>query len=203
MLIECPHCEARVDAKKLASYSHDDEDFSHTTVFLSCPSCGEALLARKTQYPDGSEDNFRRLYPAMSSLSLLIPAPMRSSFMEAQNCLSAGSYLASVLMCRRTIEGLCHHHGAKTGLATGLKKLHQQKIIDDRLFEWAEALRRDGNLAAHDPDVRIMRPDAADLIQFTQAILEYVFVLHHRFEAFKARRAKTTQKKAAPTSLAN
>jgi len=200
MILDCPHCEARVHAKLLKTHHYSDEDLDHEISFVACPSCEAPLLASKTTYPDGSEGDNHRIYPPTSSLSLTVPAPLRRSFHEATTCLSCGSYLAAVLMCRRTIEGLCHHHGRKSGLAAGLKHLHGAKIIDDRLFEWAETLRRDGNLAAHDPDAAISRLDAIDLIQFTHAILDYVFVLHYRFETFKKRRAEHAKVKQATKS---
>ncbi len=117
-------------------------------------------------------------------------------------CLRAKCFLATVIMCRRTLEGLCcHFENNFQNLAAGLKKLHDDKFIDNRLFEWAEALRKNGNLAAHDPGISISWEDASDLLDFTRATLDYVFVLHERFEEFKKRRAEreTAVKKKAKT----
>lgn len=211
MLVECPTCQAKVDGTVLKQHIRSDPetDVSCRTSFVACPSCNDSLLVTEeavdydsfTDQTEWSEP--QRIYPAASPLPTFVPDPLRRSFQEARTCLHAGCYLAAALMCRRTLEGLCHHHGAGKGnLASGLVKLHEQKIIDDRLFEWAEALRGDGNLAAHDPQANISHRDAADLVQFTQAILDYVFVLHHRFEEFKQRRAvrATKEQKAVVPS---
>ena len=72
-------------------------------------------------------------------------------------------------MCRRTLEGVCSHHlGKVRNLSQSLKDLHSKQVIDDRLYEWATALRDDGNLAAHDISARISHEDAEDLVDFSR-----------------------------------
>ena len=51
-----------------------------------------------------------------------------------------------------------------------------------------------GNEAAHDPDTKVTKRDARDVLDFTEAILIYVFSLTSRFEAFRARRSKSQAK---------
>ena len=65
------------------------------------------------------------------------------------------------------------------------KKLARHK---GRLFNWADALRMQGNEAAHDVNVTISAQDARDLVEFAHALLEYVFTFSEKFEAFQARR---------------
>lgn len=92
-------------------------------------------------------------------------------------------------MCGRAIEGICKHHNAKTKtLAAGLKDLKDKEIIDGRLFEWGEALRTAQNLDAHASTEKVSKEDAQDLLDFSTAICEYVFVLNAKFERFKARK---------------
>jgi hypothetical protein len=45
-----------------------------------------------------------------------------------------------------------------------------------------------GNEAAHDTQTELSKNDARDALDFTEALLMYVFVLNGRFEAFSARR---------------
>ena len=93
-------------------------------------------------------------------------------------------------MCRKTLEGICAEHST-TGrsLVSSLKELKDKGIIENRLYEWAEALRISGNEAAHDVNVTTSAADAKDLIEFTNALLEYVFTFRDKFEEFKTRRA--------------
>lgn len=53
------------------------------------------------------------------------------------------------------------------------------------------ALRVVGNEAAHGVKGAISQPDAKDAIEFTNAILDYVFSYRDRFEQFKKRRASS------------
>jgi hypothetical protein len=62
-------------------------------------------------------------------------------------------------------------------------------LIDARLFEWSDLLRIAGNEAAHGVGLSIAQPDAKDILEFTNAILDYLFSFRDRFEQFKQRRA--------------
>ncbi len=70
-------------------------------------------------------------------------------------------------------------------------------MIDGRLFEWASELQKSRNLSAHPSGEKVAKRDAEDLLDFTNAICEYVFVLTAKFDSFQKRRAKAVAKKAA------
>ena len=96
-------------------------------------------------------------------------------------------------MCGRTIEGVCKHHDPKTrNLASGLKKLKDDQIIDNRLYEWGDTLRNHRNLGAHATTTKVSKDDAKDLLDFSIAICEYVFVLNKKFLRFQERQAQKT-----------
>ncbi len=219
-LIECSNCEARVDAKVIATYfaplSGDDAKayeysaveaqeegrFDHDSLdpeepravyaLLSCPGCSDAMLVYR--YDFEAEDDYIRIWPSVRSGHHELPPAIRDSFDEALKCQRVGAFLACVLMCRRVLEAVCRHHYPDVRpLAFGLKKLHDEGIIEKRLFSWAEALRDAGNLSAHDPSAQVSRQDATDLVDFTEAILNYVFVLSKKFERFKERQTHSRQ----------
>ena len=94
-------------------------------------------------------------------------------------------------MAGRALEGLVRHFATpQTCLALGIKKLHDQGIIENRLFEWAKALHLDRNDAAHASGQNFSGQDAEDLLAFAAAICEYVFVFAERFQEFQKRRAQ-------------
>lgn len=118
-----------------------------------------------------------------------VPEDIRAAFDEACKAYRAALYNSSAIMCRKTIDGVCAAHGIATGnLAASLKKMLDEDIIDDRLHEWSTVLRHLGNGAAHDIAVTTTQPDAKDAIEFTNAILDYLFSYRDRFEEFKKRR---------------
>jgi hypothetical protein len=75
-------------------------------------------------------------------------------------------------------------------LGAGLERLHNAKIIDDRLYDWGRALAQERNLAAHASGTHFNREDAEDIFEFTTNICEYVFVLSEQFKEFMDRRKK-------------
>lgn len=74
-------------------------------------------------------------------------------------------------------------------LATGLTELKNQGVIDDKLFQWADALRRERNLGAHATTEEVTKENATDVLAFTIAIFEYVYTLSEKYAEFKVRKA--------------
>ena len=60
--------------------------------------------------------------------------------------------------------------------------------IDERLYDWADMLRLVGNEAAHDIHVEVSKDDAGDILDFTNAIVDYIFSFNDKFLEFKNRR---------------
>jgi hypothetical protein len=86
-------------------------------------------------------------------------------------------------MCRKSLEGICLEQDVKSGtLAAKLSKLKDLGVIDTRFFEWTVELRTMGNEAAHDPNFAASREDAVDTLEFTEALIEYVFTYRHKFD---------------------
>jgi len=75
----------------------------------------------------------------------------------------------------------------KKTLAMSLKELQKRGHIDGTLAEWATALRVAGNQGAHYTGKPVARDDAEDSLAFAEALLDHVYVLRKRFEAFKKR----------------
>jgi len=190
MLVECNGCGAVVDAQELSNYEYNnpEEGPPGRYTFLKCPRCSNPFLVVQEDYGDGLDDPYR-LYPEPDRrLDSAIPGPIRVAYQEARACFKAKAFTATAIMCRKTLEGLCSEHGIKKpNLAGALKELRDQGIIENRLFEWAEALRLFGNEAAHGVNVTIGPNDAQDLLDFTIALLEYVYTFRIRFDKFMLR----------------
>jgi hypothetical protein len=195
MIVECKECEARVDAETLKSYEYFDPETGPPGrySFLRCQSCQSPFLVLQENYGNGWDEPYQ-LYPAQDTrVNPGLPAPIQSAYGEALACLKAKAFTAAAIMCRKTLEGVCAEHGvsART-LVKGLKEMKERGVIETRLFEWADALRIAGNEAAHDINMEVSKEDARDMIEFTNALLEYVFTFRNRFEQFKKRREKST-----------
>ena len=172
----------------------DEEYYSDLFYVTICPRCNAPFLLKERRY--GVLGEFETvtsksvLYPKVTNLDLEgFPDAMRKAYEQALRCYSSSSFDACALMCRRCLEVLANSFGVEKGtLESKLKTLADQQIIEARLVQWAHGIRIVGNEAAHDSDTELTKQDARDALDFTEAILTYVFVLNTRFESFQSRR---------------
>jgi Domain of unknown function (DUF4145) len=198
LIIECPHCESKVngEVKGEVPINDDEYPFPVKVVLVSCPVCQNPLLGMTELIQVGEDkfewDNLHRQWPAQEGqIDRTIPDIARLSLIEAKVCFKAKAYSACAVMCGRTIEGVCVHHDAKIKtLANGLKALKETGVIDTRLYNWGDALRTHRNLGAHATTEKVSKEDARDLLDFSIAICEYVFILNEKFKRFQARQTK-------------
>lgn len=192
MILECKNCQALVNADFVANYDYtytfsDLSDLPARYELLKCPICQNPFLIDSDQLTDG----YLVLYPPPDNrVNPNFPASLKSAYGEAISCFNSKAYTATAIMCRKTLEGICTEHGITgNNLVKNLKELKDKGIIESRLYEWADALRISGNEAAHDVRVTVSYEDAKDVLEFTNALLEYIFTFRDRFEQFKQRRA--------------
>ena len=113
---------------------------------------------------------------------------------RSRKCFQAKAYRATVAMCGVTLEGACELEGArKAKLQEMLEEMKNKEKIDNRLWEWAESLRHVRNSASHFNNETVTRQDADDSLAFSEALLDYLYVLAKRFEAMKQRRPSSKQ----------
>ncbi|MGR3310970.1 MAG: DUF4145 domain-containing protein [Candidatus Brocadiales bacterium] len=207
MLIDCKECEAVVNAKLLCDYeSYEDYDedlpeaggYKVKYSFLKCPKCEMPFIAwQQDEYGFGWSNPYRIYPPQDKRVNPSFPEPIRNAYQEALTCFKGKAFTATAIMCRKTLEGICSVHGINArNLASKLEELKDKEIIESRLFEWAEELRLSGNDAAHDVNITISHQDAKDIIEFTDALLEYVFTLRDKFDEFTKRKQVSKQRGA-------
>jgi hypothetical protein len=199
MIVECLECRSYVEAKESGSFERlsDGSGPSSLYTLLSCSKCGSPILVRQTNIGNMAEgdkwDTPYLLFPATDlRVNPSAPRDIQAAFEEACACYRAQAFTASAIMCRKTLEGICAAHNVtERSLASSLKKMKDTGLIDERLFEWSDSLRVAGNEAAHGVGLSIAQPDAKDILEFTNAILDYMFSYWDRFEQFKKRRTKS------------
>jgi hypothetical protein len=208
MIVECPYCEAIVAGKVLAdheSYNPAEDPAPFTAALLECPGCKQTLVGGYYTFADSDGRKVKeepgRLWPVPRRLfDSDIPELVRTSLEEAEKCFRASAYGACAVMCGRALEGACHHFNVKSkNLGAGLRELRDTQVIDGRLFTWATELQKSRNLSAHATGERISKGDAQDLLEFTNAICEYLFVLSAKFEKYMERKAKQAAKRQGQT----
>ena len=194
--IACNLCDAKVQANVLAekTYGPGEEWDPYKYMFLVCSQCGSAMIGHsdyeQTEDGDGWSLPTRHWPEPDDELHANIPRSVRKSLEEAKRCLGSRAYMACAVMCGRAVEALCNDKVASKTLADGLKKLRSSKIIDEKLFEWSEALRHERNIGAHAGEEVTTWQDARDVLDFAIAISEYVYVLDETYKAYLKRKAK-------------
>jgi len=205
--IYCPTCNVIVESTIVGSYEPemeiiirgidaDPSDYHYKEIiyFLSkCPRCENPFLTEAEYYVIPGEVNAfqssKVLFPTENKfISDRLPNSIHKSYSSAKHSYEVGLYEPAVIMCRKCLEAICIEKGeVKGNLKSRIDKLRDAEIIDKKLFNWADNLRMIGNDAAHEFEVNITQQDAADSIEFVEALLSYVFVLNKKFDEFQKR----------------
>jgi len=161
-------------------------------IFASCEICWQTLVIRTSL--EGEEKQkliVEILWPAPERLlSDEVPEPLRQEHAEARACFNAKAYTATVVMVRRTLEGVCSDHGAtKKPLYAALEEMRSSGLIEGRFFEWAQELRVLGNDAAHFTGRAVSGQDAEDALNLAEALMDYMYVFSAQFDKFRMRRS--------------
>jgi hypothetical protein len=133
-------------------------------------------------------------------LSVSVPEAARRDIKDAQKCISHGIYSAAVVLCGRALERLAKEKAPSRTLASGLAELKTKAVIDERLYQWAEALRRERNLGAHAAEEDVTKENAQDVLAFTVAIFDYVYTLSLKYEEFMDRKRSARDAKQPHTA---
>jgi hypothetical protein len=209
----CPVCNILVAAKVVADgyggirsdavsqFDDIDTEYHGERYYVClCGRCSQPFLIRQSLYGVPAEfesiTEEKVLYPSEKKLPLDgVPNTIKSAYDQAARSFSASLFEPCILMCRKCLEATRKNLGAEgRELNSKLKSLFDKGHIDDRLLKWAHEIRLIGNEAAHDPDTKVTKRDARDVLDFTEAILIYIFSLTSRFETFRARRVNSQAK---------
>lgn len=203
LIADCPTCRKKVLATVHGEVDvpPDDDlgrDDPYRVILVACTTCRTAMvLCSDYLYGPEDWDTPENIWPNGAPV---VDAPYRiqRAFQETYRCFHQASvYSATATMARRTLEMICNDQGAVgRSLANKIEWLQQNNKIEGRLLDWATALRFIGNEGAHGHEVK--RQDAEDALAFTEALLEYIYVLTVQYEQFSERRNKTAARKSVP-----
>lgn len=196
VLVECESCDRVVQATVLAEsfYYEPSEGPPERWRFVRCMDNLHPMLVLQNEFggmPRGFDDDppWRAYPPQDKMLSYLIPPALREEHDQVRKCFKVKAYGASVVMSGRVLEGVCAEFGVRRGsLETRLKEMEKRGHLNNQLAEWSHMLRGVRNAGAHFGHMKVEREDALDAIAFSEALLDHLFVLKHRFEQLQVRR---------------
>jgi hypothetical protein len=184
----CPYCRTRTKFNPihLAVVRKDDDfglmerDFHY---LCQCEYCQEVIYAKFWEVDFDPDWKFQyELHHPVSLFSYPeygLPDIVWISFSEANKCLNAGAYLAVVVMCRRTIEGILKDKGApkNLNLAKAIEKLADESKIHDSMKHLADLVRVVGNIGAHASDQKVDEERAKEMYELTQKLIDMLYIL--------------------------
>lgn len=144
-------------------------------------------------YQPISSSEIYYLYPLLKDFGDNSPniQDIRNTYREANTSFKIGLYTSSVIMCRKTVEMLCLYFDINqpSTLDRKLAKMRDEKIIDNKFYEWANVLKSFGNEAVHTSE-KFSKEDAQDILDFTYALVEYCIDFNYKFKQLLKRRGK-------------
>lgn len=176
----CFHCGNNTQMQKMSQHRLpiDSPGVPPHTIFwnlLLCPVCKKVTLEQYTLYENLTSKE-EILYPTITS-HLSIPKNILSSYESALKTRNIDGALCAIAL-RRTLETACKDKGELSGdLFNKLKNLADKGMLPPILSEMASVLRKIGNDAAHADNTEFPPQLVNSLIEFTENILEYLYVL--------------------------
>ncbi len=195
---ECRHCGNKTKLDIVAKYNErysDDFCCSIDWLILKCCACNEILFAKiyageDTQYvsEDGSiewEENFDTLYPVITYQNTNVPKKVNNAFLSAIKAQHIDDVICLIAL-RRTLEIICKDKNAKgRTLKDKILDLTNNGTFPVIINEASDILRILGNEAAHGDDFEYDWSIVKEMVNFTQIIIEYVYVIPYRIEQIK------------------
>lgn len=123
----------------------------------------------------------KKWYPQPQPLEAprLVPAPVTKAFIQGLSNLKQMMYEPSLMMMRKAVDLALKEiapAAENLPLAKRIDKAVEAGLLTKDLAQWAHEIRIFGNEAVHDP-VEVSEQEAAEIKDFTELFLMYVFTL--------------------------
>jgi|SRR5215469_12360217 len=200
ILSKCEHCGNHTILYVRAEYEYTDDHeesgcgpIEHVTWWiLECAACSRITVEEHhaLDYGNVFEGNSSIHYPP-TKLSLdYLPDVVRKAYMAARKVRNVEPNACAVLI-GRTLEAACNQENAQGRvLADKLKFLANSGRIPDTLVEMAQYVKELRNMGAHNAEDEVTEEDVPIMLDFLEAILEYLYVAPAKIEAVRARLKK-------------
>jgi Domain of unknown function (DUF4145) len=195
MILLCGHCGNKTTFEERGNYYtqepilNDERKIVWETIswhLFECKTCSKPTLIELT--PDKPPFEVQRtLYPSIQTKLTNLPQKIERAYTAAIKVKNIEPNACAVLV-GRTLEAACNHEEAQgRTLAQKLNYLAQNGRIPNTLAERARQLKELRNLGAHDAEDEVTERDVPIILDFLEAILEYLYVAPAKIEAVRAR----------------
>jgi hypothetical protein len=195
---ECRYCGNKTKLDIVASYHiscREEYCYDIDWLILRCCVCEDFSFAKNycsedsVVYLHDSSEKYEEeldiLYPVKTYQGNNVPKEVNKAFEAALKARHLNNEICLVAL-RRTLEIICKEQGETTGtLVIKIRNLADKHILPPILKDASGILRKMGNEAAHGDNITYSPSTIAEMINFTQIIIEYVYVLPYRIEKIK------------------
>lgn len=202
MIMLCGHCGNKTSfidhggyehKKPVIDYENDKWAWNKTSWYVfECATCSKPTLleydfgldADEIPLPDLNETV---LYPPADTPLTNLPHKIERAYIAALRVRNIEPNACAVLV-GRTLEAACNHEQAQgRALAQKLNYLAENGRIPTTLAAMARQLKELRNLGAHDAEDEVTEQDVPIILDFLEAILEYLYVAPAKIEAVRTR----------------
>ena len=173
------------DARYPAFVPQIQDDHETGYALIQCNACSIDMLA---QVPAGTLLEPKVVWPLPGvTTSSDVPEPVRSAVIDGKLAYAAGSKTGAVMSIRTVIERIQRRENVGR-----LSELWETRRLPEPLFDTANEPRLWGHVVAHDdfdPEA-VTDEHVRDLLDFTDILLEMLYVAPARLERAKESRGK-------------
>lgn len=173
----CPNCLVKSNIRTVWGQQFAAR---HYAVF-QCDNCaGFTYASAPVGITPGSDSQTDVHYPVVRHAAPAdYPDAVREEFSEALRSLNTGNPKAAVMMTRSALQAATRALQANgANLKQEIDDLAARHLIPISIQDWAHEIRDGGNLAAHpEPDKRISREDAEELLALAESLFEFLYVV--------------------------
>jgi hypothetical protein len=167
---------------------------------LQCPACLKPTLNQASSAADAFPE-CETLYPSGTTFGFHLPPEIAQVYASALRVRDVSTDACAVLM-RRTLEVICHYEQAngKT-IQEQIQALATCGRLPQLLADMAYLMHICGAFEAHILEDEMTKSDVTTLIDFVEAILEYLYVAPAKMAAVQKRLNKMGQLPSQVPSL--
>lgn len=177
VLPRCPHCSiASPMLQQVAQFetnSQDGHNLRRWRVY-SCRSCGGVVSGSAIKF----NEDVIQYFPETTEANELIPERPRDYLKQAMESLHAPA--GAVMLAASSVDSMLKIKNYTDGsLYSRIDKAVKDHLLTDEMAKWAHKVRLDANDQRHaDKAKNLPSPeDAKHVIQFVQALAQFLFVL--------------------------
>lgn len=185
----CPHCgiaDPRLEivwASQGQTHRADSGKGTYWGAF-QCSTCGSIVLANSSKAgPVLGETQIERIIPAEKVAHEDLPPTARHYLQQAYMTLAAPD--AATVMAASAVDAMLKEVGYPEGkLYPRIEKALKDHVLTEGMAKWAHAVRLEANNVRHaDEEKPHATPEeAAQAVEFAEALGSFLFVLNARIE---------------------